>query len=139
MNGARIRVVRQDLGLTVDTAAAVLGVETTTMRRWETARSKMPPGAVEDLLALVERSRALARAYAAELAGQAEPWLVTYASDEALWAAQPDLAPLPAAWHRAVVARVIDQVPGVEVVYPGGARRPPDRAAQAVDGDGGGS
>ena len=119
MNAARVRVVRQDLGLSVDTAAAkVLGVETTTMRHWETAHSAMAPGAVADLLALVERSWALARAYVADLEGQGSPRLVTYANDGDFGAAEPGVAPLPAAWHRSVVARVIEARPDVEVVYP---------------------
>lgn len=118
MNGAKVRVLRQDLGLSTDTAAVVLGVEVTTMRRWETNRSAMPPGAVEELLSLLERSRALARAYLSALEGQEDPQLVAYAKDGDFWDAEPSLAPLPAAWHRSVVARVLEQRPEVEVVYP---------------------
>lgn len=117
MNGARLRVLRQWLGLDVEGLGEVLAVAPRTIRRWEGEKSQISPGAMADFTRLLERSESLASAYLAELADQA-PVMVTYANDEDFWAAQPLLRPLPAAWHRALVARVLVQRPDVEVTYP---------------------
>lgn len=117
MNGARLRVLREWLGLDVDGLGQILAVAPRTIRRWEGDKSTISPGAVEDFTALLDRSEALVAAYLAELADQA-PVMVTHANDEDFWAAQPSLRPLPAAWHRALVARVLVQRPDVEVTYP---------------------
>lgn len=42
------------------------------------------------------------------------PRVVVYRSDEAMHAARPDIAHLPARWWRHVVARACQEVPGVQ-------------------------
>lgn len=116
MNGARLRVLRQWLGLDVEGLGEVLAVAPRTVRRWEGEKSAISPGAVADFTRLLERSESLVSAYLGELDEQA-PVMVAYSNDEDFWAAQPLLRPLPAAWHRALVARVLVQRPDVEVTY----------------------
>ena len=118
MNGARLRVLRQRLGLDVDGLGDVLGVAARTVRRWESDKSAMSAGAIEDFTALVQRSETLVEAHLAALAGEQAPRLVTYANDEDFWAHEPGMRPLPAAWHRALVAQVLVQRPDVEVTFP---------------------
>jgi len=48
--------------------------------------------------------------------------VVTYRSDEQYHAAYPEI-PFPASWHRAVVARIAQEVPGLAIAYPD-ERRP---------------
>lgn len=45
---------------------------------------------------------------------------MTYRSDDEYHAAHPDID-FPAAWHRAVVARIAHELPGLSIVYPEGA------------------
>jgi hypothetical protein len=40
-----------------------------------------------------------------------------YRSDEEYHAAHPEV-PFPASWHRAVVARIAQEVPGLAIAYP---------------------
>lgn len=118
MNGARLRVLRQRLGLDIDGLGDVLGVAARTVRRWESDKSAMSAGAVEDFTALVQRSEALVEAHLAALADARVPRLVTYANDEDFWAHEPEMRPLPAAWHRSLVGQVLAVMPDVEIVYP---------------------
>jgi hypothetical protein len=47
-----------------------------------------------------------------------EPVLVTYRSDAEYHAAHPELEPRwPASWHRAVCARIAQEVPALSIVY----------------------
>ncbi|MDX3531181.1 hypothetical protein P1P75_33455 [Streptomyces sp. ID05-39B] len=46
-----------------------------------------------------------------------DPGVITYRDDAEYLAAHPD-AEFPASWHRAVVARVAQEVPGLSIAYP---------------------
>jgi hypothetical protein len=45
-----------------------------------------------------------------------DPGVLTYRSDAEYHAAHPEI-PFPAAWHRAVTARVAQEVPGLAIAY----------------------
>ena len=50
-----------------------------------------------------------------------DPAVLVYRTDEALWAARPELRPWPARWWRHVVMRARAKVPGVAVTSDGGS------------------
>lgn len=89
-----------------------------TVRRWETGAqpiSKPNSEAFARLLAYTDQAvAALVDAYR-----PGRP-ILTYATDEALHQAEPDLWPsLPASWHSAVAWRAKEQIPGATVDYSG--------------------
>lgn len=51
-----------------------------------------------------------------------DPAVVTYATDEQFHAAHPEIT-YPASWHRAVVARIAQEVPGLVITYDRRAER----------------
>ncbi len=118
MTPAEFRVVREYLGLTGDWLATHLGVSSRTVRHWEQGKYPIPDG-----VRLVVEGLEQYTADAVELElgmlelQQGPPEVVTYRSDEEYRAAHPDMR-MPASWHRAVVARAAQEVPGLSIVYP---------------------
>lgn len=121
MTDAEFKVVREYLGLTGDWLAAHLGVSPRTVRHWEQGKYAIPDGV---RLALEELEQ-----HTAEAVGQAveqlmdlpDPGVITYRSDEEYHAAHPE-AQWPASWHRAVIARVAQEVPALSIAYGSGVR-----------------
>ena len=118
MNAARLRMVRQWLGVDVEALAELLKINVRNLRKYELGTSSMHPDVRERLQNLVERADAEVEAMLAALDGQVGPQVFIYRDNPQLWAARPDLRPLPVGWHRAVVARVVDELAGVVVDYP---------------------
>ena len=118
MNAARVRMVRQWLGVDAEALAELLGINVRNLRKYELGTSSMHPDVAERLQNLVERADAEVEAMLADLDGQEVPRVTLYRDNPQLWAARPDLRPLPVGWHRAVVARVVDELAGVVVDYP---------------------
>lgn len=117
MTDAELRMVREFLGLPLDWLAAHLGVEVLTLRSWEDGHEPIPDGA---RLAILELEISTARVVTYEiqqLLDASEVEAVTFRSDAEYRAAFPDVF-VPASWHRAVVARVSQEVPGLAVTYP---------------------
>ncbi|WP_232323513.1 helix-turn-helix domain-containing protein [Catenuloplanes japonicus] len=116
MTDAELRVVREHLGLTGDALAAHLGVSGRTVRHWEHGKYEVPDGvrlAVEDL---EQRTAEFVDGIVKALADVPDPAVIVYRTDADYRAAHPGVD-LPAAWHRAVVARVAQEVPGLGIVY----------------------
>lgn len=118
MNGARVRLLRQWLGLEERTLAPLLGVAEPRVRDYEHERRTIHPAVAQRLEALVQRADDEVDAVLASLEGQDEPRVVIYRSNAELWAARPRLRPMPVGWHRMVISRVVDAMPDVEVAYP---------------------
>lgn len=116
MTDAEFKVVREFLGLTGDWLAAHLGVSGRTVRHWEQGKFPIPDGvrlAVEDLEA---RTGEFVGGLVAKLLDLPVDGVVTYRTDEEYHAAHPD-SKFPASWHRAVIARVAQEVPGLSIAY----------------------
>ena len=118
MNAARLRMIRQWLGVDVEALAELLGINVRNLRKYELGTSSMHPAVAERLAGFVDRADAEVDALLADLDGQQAPRVLLYRDNPELWAARADLRPLPVGWHRAVVARVVDELPGVVVDYP---------------------
>lgn len=123
MTDAELKTVREFLGLTGEALAAHLGVSSRTVRHWEEGKYRIPDGVRLAVEALEQ--------YTAEFVGRAvdalldmpEPGVLVYRSDAEYHAAVPS-ATLPASWHRAVVARIAQEVPGLVIAYPAPAAAP---------------
>ena len=116
MTDAEFRVVREYLGVPQDWLAAYLGVTERTVRRWEAGTSLIPDGvrlAIEDLEA---RTGEFVSLLIESILDVPDPVVVTYRSDEHYHAAHPD-QPWPASWHRAVVARLAQEIPALGIEY----------------------
>lgn len=116
MTDAEFRVVREYLGLTGDWLAAHLGVSSRTVRHWEQGKFVIPDGvriAMEDLEA---RTSAFISAIIPRLLDLPDPGVLTYRTDEDYRQHHPEDG-LPASWHRAVVARIAQEVPALEIAY----------------------
>lgn len=116
MTDAEFRVVREFLGLTGDWLAAHLGVSGRTVRHWEQGKYPIPDGVRLELEDLERRTAEFIDQIIPQLLDMPEPGVITYRSDEEYHAAHPEV-PFPAAWHRAVVARIAQEVPGLAIAY----------------------
>lgn len=117
MTAAELKVVREFLGVTGDWLAGHLGVNPRTVRNWEEGRRAIPDGvrlAVEDLEA--RTGEFVSRIIDALMDVPGEPTAVTYRTDDEYRSAHPD-EPFSASWHRAVIARVAQEVPTLSIVY----------------------
>lgn len=100
MTPHELKVLLDWLGLDQRGLAEVLAVSERTVRRWVAGDSPVPAGVIRELADLEARTDAEVLAAGAVEADPAE-----YATDEDLWAARPDIDPLPVGWWRMVVAR----------------------------------
>lgn len=117
MTPAEFRVVREYLGLTGEWLAAHLGVQPRSVRRWEAGTVPIPDGVREEIETLEERTAEVVERSVARLLDVPDPVVVTYRSDDHYAAAEPEAGGWPASWHRAVVARVAQEVPGLAIEY----------------------
>lgn len=116
MTAAEFKVVREYLGLTGDWIAGHLGVSPRTVRHWEQGKYAIPDGVrlqLEDLERLT--SEFIGRAVK-QLMDLPEPGIVTYRDDAEYQADHPE-AGYPASWHRAVCARIAQDVHGLSIAY----------------------
>lgn len=116
MTPAEFRVVREYLGFTGDRLAEHLGVSSRTVRHWEAGRYAIPDGIRLEMEDLERRTGEFVAGVIERLNDMPEPGVVTYRDDEEYHAAHPEI-PYPASWHRAVVARVAQEVPGLAIAY----------------------
>lgn len=118
MTPAEMRVIREHLGLTGEWLAARLGVQGRSWRRWEAGTAPIPDGVRIALEQLEDATaRAVAQGVAQLLDAPGDPAVYTYRTDEEFHDAHPE-AEYPASWHRALVARIAEQVPGLAITYP---------------------
>jgi len=116
MTAAEMRVVREYLGLTTRWLADHLQVAERTVHRWENAQSPIPDG-VRVAIELLEQATARHVSAAVAACNDAgDPALATYRTDQDYRRHHPE-QPWPAGWHRAVCARVAQEVPGLAIDY----------------------
>jgi transcriptional regulator with XRE-family HTH domain len=124
MGAGELRVVREYLGLSGDQLAALIGVHSRSVRRWESSqrdedgRIRWPvPDGIRELLEDLERRAAReVDALVAFLETMPEPTVVTYRSDQEVAAAHPG-SRWPASWYRAIAGRAIQDVPRARVQF----------------------
>ncbi|RPK56179.1 hypothetical protein EES43_24365 [Streptomyces sp. ADI96-02] len=117
MTDAEFRVVRDWLGLTGDWLAAHLGVSPRTVRHWEQGKYAVPDGVRLEMESLEARTGEFVAGAVSKLLDLPGPGVFTYRTDAEYHAAHPEV-PFPASWHRAVVARIAQEVPGLAIAYP---------------------
>lgn len=117
MTDAEFKVVREFLGLTGDWLAAHLGVSGRTVRHWEQGKYPIPDGVRLEIEDLERRTGEFIDGIIPQLLDMPEPGVITYRTDEEYHTAHPEV-PFPAAWHRAVVARIAQEVPALAIAYP---------------------
>jgi transcriptional regulator with XRE-family HTH domain len=113
MTDAELKVVREFLGLTGDWLADHLGVSPRTVRHWEQGKYPIPDGVrltVEQLESVAAQQITTAIKMLSDVA---DPALAIPRTD----ADCPPECPWPASWHRAVAARIAQEVPGLTIAY----------------------
>lgn len=116
MSAAEFRVVREWLGLTTRWLAEHLDVAERTVHRWESGQSPIPEGVERTMGYLEDQAADLVAVAVRACNDQRDPALLTYRTDEDYHAHHPE-QPWPATWHRAFVARVAHEVPGLAIDY----------------------
>lgn len=116
MTDAELRVVREYLGLTPEWLADHLGVSARTVRHWEAGKYAIPDGVRLEVEDLEVRTGQFVDGVIAQFMDMPDPGVITYRTDAEYHAAHPEI-PFPASWHRAVVARVAQEVPALAIAY----------------------
>lgn len=113
MTAAEMRTLREALGLPATWLAAQAKVQERTVRHWESGRNAVP----DDVAAMLQRIDAAFDTSAGEALRQyadaalstagvpQEVVLLRYRTDEDLWRSLPDMRPLPATAHAAMLYR----------------------------------
>lgn len=116
MSDAEFRCLRDWLGLTVAWLAGHLGVAERSVHRWEAGTQRVPEGVAAELLRLSEVTYGVVDGLVDALADTPEPAVLTYRTDADYRRHHPEVD-WPASWHRAVCARLADEVPGLRIGY----------------------
>lgn len=116
MTDAEFRVVREHLGLSGDWLAQHLQVNPRNVRAWEYGEKPIPDRIRLEMEDLERRTGEFIGGCVEQLLDLPEPGIVTYRNDAEYHAAHPEI-PFPASWHRAVVARIAQEVPALAIVY----------------------
>lgn len=115
MTPADLKVRREALGVSQTWLAERFGVQDRSVRRWEAGESEIPDDLekmlisyeeltdnfVDEVIAMIEEST---QAYGEPVGID----LNAFATDSSLWSVYPDFEPMPASWHRAVLARAMN-------------------------------
>jgi hypothetical protein len=117
MTDAEFRVVREYLGLTGDWLAGRLNVSDRTVRHWEQGKYPIPDGVRLAMEQLEAQTGEFIGGCVEKLMDIPDPGVLVYRNDTEYHAANPDID-FPASWHRAVVARIALEVPGLRIAYP---------------------
>ncbi|MEV6219882.1 hypothetical protein [Nocardia sp. NPDC051833] len=116
MTAAEFKVVREFLGLTTRWLADELGIQERTVQRWDGGQSTVPEWARERIEAIETETAELVSASIDHLSDARDPGILTYRSDNDYRSHHPELR-WPASWHRAVIARVAQEVPGLAIEF----------------------
>lgn len=116
MTAAELRVTREFLGLTPEWLAEHLEVSARTVRHWEAGKYAIPDGVRLEVEDLEARTTGFIGGIVEKLMDIPDPVVVTYRSDAEYEAAHPEIE-FPASWHRAVIARVAQDVSGLGIAY----------------------
>lgn len=113
MTAAEFKTIRESLGLTAQWIADQAGVKLRTAQYWEAGRMAVPVGVAKMLKGIdetIQSSVANALAHVDQLSNQhgepSEITLLRYRTDADLWRFRPDMKPLPATTHAAMLARL---------------------------------
>lgn len=117
MSPAEFLVITEHLGLRQSDVARILGIEERSVRRWIAGERRVPQFAVTKLEEIEAATAAGIGEYVTALNDAADVGVVVYRTDEDMWNERPDLKPYPARWHRALLARVAHEIPGLEFTY----------------------
>src|SRR5690348_13396099 len=118
MTPAAFKVSREFMGLSDGWLANHLGVSSRTIRHWEQGKYLVPEGVEKAVIELKRRTQKAVSDLVEQLKGDPHPMATTYRNDDDYQAAQPD-SEFPASWHRAVVARVAQEVTGLGIRFSG--------------------
>ncbi|MFG2970844.1 helix-turn-helix domain-containing protein [Streptomyces sp. NPDC048288] len=118
MSAAELRVVREFLGLTPEWLASHLSVSARTVRHWEAGKYAIPDGVRLEVEDLEARTGEFVTGVVEKLMDLPDPGVITYRDDAEYHAAHPE-SEFPASWHRAVVARIAQDVPALAIAYAG--------------------
>lgn len=117
MSAAEFRSIRERLGLSVEWIADKLARrDVKAVRRWEQGRNPIPAPARDRLLVLKQEADEFVDELVDDMTGEKDPVLETLPANEE--GAGPSGLVYPATWHRAIAARVMEQVPQLRLVYP---------------------
>lgn len=116
MTDAEFKVVREFLGLTGDWLAEHLDVAPRTVRNWEQGKYPIPDGVRLAIEQLETQTGEFVGGVVEKLMDLPDPGIITYRTDAEYHVAHPE-APFPASWHRAVVARIAQEVPALSIVF----------------------
>ena len=126
MTPAELRVVREHLGLSPEWLADHLKVSARTVRHWEAGKYAIPDGVRLEIEDIERRTGEFIGGAVEKLLDLPDPGVITYRTDDEYHAAHPEI-PFPASWHRAVIARVAQEVPGLRIAYETEAEQPRNR------------
>lgn len=120
MGSGELQMVREYLGLTGDQFAGMLGVNPRTLRSWEQGRDPIPERVREEVES-IEATTASAVGEVVDALNSVvddgdDPAVLVYREDASMHAARPAFSHMSARWWRHVVARAVQEVPGVEIV-----------------------
>lgn len=116
MTAAEFKVVREFLAVPTRWVAEELGVQERTVQRWDGGQAPIPEWARERLEALEAETADAVSAAIGALNDLRDPGVLTYRSDRDYRAHHPEMR-WPASWHRAVIARVAQEVPGLAIEF----------------------
>lgn len=116
MTAAEFKVIREYLGLTGDWLAAHLTVSGRTVRHWEEGKYPIPDGVRLRIEEIETATDGMVGAAVAACLDARDPVMLTYRTDADYRTHHPGVA-WPASWHRAIVARVAQEVPGLVIDY----------------------
>lgn len=117
MQPIELKAVREWLGLSVTWLADHLKVNSRTVREWEEGRSKIPDGVRLEVEHLEDLTGQVVGMNIAALLDENDPAVATYRTDDEYWSTLGEAGPRwPASWHRRVVMRVAQDVPGLVIV-----------------------
>lgn len=125
ISNAQFRSMRELLGISPNNLSKILSVNPRTIQSWEHGGTPIPPGVVAEVQNLATLARDKTTELVAEMKQRpAVQRLLILRSDEKRSVYRDDieteeLAALPPGWHRAVAARVADQVADVKIFYAG--------------------
>lgn len=107
ITGTELRARREALSFAQVAFAQHLKVPSKTLNRWETGRSKIPPGVAAELELLEDALESLVERMLDEVEDSPpDVVLMTHVDDAAFWAVHPEHEGLPSIIHRVACARV---------------------------------
>ncbi|MGO4613079.1 DUF1870 family protein [Nocardia sp. 2YAB30] len=114
---AGFRATRELLGLPVPWCARFFEVAERTVERWEKGAFQIPDTVARELASIADETEQVVDAMVdAIYTGEISPRLHTYRSNDDYCKHEPNTR-YPATWHRAVCARVMVELPQVELQF----------------------